>query len=104
MLSDHNGTQLEITTEKHIRKINTWLKLIYRFNAMFIKISVKLLTGIDNKHRKNLFKKFTEKAQSRPDECGSVGRALFCKVEGHGLGHRSGHRPGLQGRSLVGGV
>ena len=52
MLSDHNGTQLEITTEKHIRKINTWLKLIYRFNAMFIKISVKLLTGIDNKQKK----------------------------------------------------
>ena len=39
-----------------------------------------------------------------PGWCGSVDRALACEPKGHGFDSQSGHTPGLQARSPVGGV
>ena len=39
-----------------------------------------------------------------PDWCGSVGSVSSHKPEGHWFNSQSGHMPGFQARSLVGGV
>ena len=54
---------------------------------------------IDSNAKMKLFK-----ISQCPKDCGSVDRAVACEAKGHWFDSQSGHMPGLQARSTVGGV